>query len=1264
MKWSKALIACLVMLWSLKMSAAVVITSPALTVYPCSTYPTPYSTLGNIVLTEAVNTDFTNSTANATLILAAPAGFEFLAGTGAATFAGGGDITAASIVVTATEITVTFTTNGNPTAPDALTISGIQIRATAAGTGKITRGGGTPAGGTAVIAGAVVGGLTYADLVAQAFPSADAGPDQLICATTTTMAAAAIVDPTITGSWTLVSGTGTITTPSSPTTTITGLALGDNIFRWTITKGSCTSNAIVTITTQAAGLGCTSLANNFSAVVNISPSYATQNTSCPPPSSSPGITEFTLSNPGPFNVGDKVLVIQMQGALVNTTNAAVETAGFDGVFGSITDYNGAGNYEYAIIATKVGSVITFSQNLVNPYNVAGRVQIVSVPQFANYTLTTNLTGTPWNPTTGTGGVLVFEVFGTLTMNGATISMDGRGFLGGGNVPLPGAPLSGAALSFGVYQDGTATARCGMGKYSSATADPSTGFRGEGIAASLSHLYGRGALANGGGSGSGWNSGAGGGANICAGGRGGYEYSSCYNNMGVNPFYVGTTPTYNAGNGLPASGLNARMHGIGGYALTATANKVFMGGGGGAANGDGGAATPGGNGGGIIIISAGTIAGSSGIISSNGQRGYANAIAPYLSTIDATGAGGAGGSILLDVATYSIGSLTVRVNGGKGGNQDQPNTCHGNGGGGGGGLIRHKGITPNVILSALGGSIGTQRPSPNTDPDTELSLPLSNDNSCAGGTTYGAMPGNSCSSSAQQTTIVVPSKGCCSPANLGTDESICGLASITLSHGTLSTTNKTFRWFRNGVLISGATGPTYNATTAGTYSVIVDSTVTGFTFCSVSDAAVISNSFPTPYLGPDQQLCDPSFLNLTSSNAAAFPGTTTWQWQKDGVNISGATTPSLNNVTAAGTYRLTATNPSPGCGPSFDEIVLTTVMPTVVNATFCGTATVNLSVSGGNGGPYEWYTASTGGSLVNTGATYSPTLSATTTYWVEDNGLYAITTGPPISQAASLGTAGNRAPGSADNQVNFNATQDFYLYGLTMNLWANTCGGNVTYSVNISNASTGYTTQTRTGTAGPCGPGLQTYVITFATPIFIPAGNNYRIDPAGSSHALGWYPGPFAYPSSYLNVFRLNSNNSADADAYPGYFDWQIRYDRNCGRVPVLATHDCPLPVNMLSFTGEITGENQGTLTWITATENDVDYFMLEKSNDGKNFMLIAEKKGSVSSTQIKKYQHQDILLPGDNLYRLTEVQTNGVKNRYEQLVLLQNTALGAIQLFP
>ncbi|MEI6489107.1 MAG: T9SS type A sorting domain-containing protein [Bacteroidota bacterium] len=76
---------------------------------------------------------------------------------------------------------------------------------------------------------------------------ANAGPNQTVCPSTATLAGNTATVGT--GVWTLISGTGTITTPSSPTSGVTGLAIGANVFQWTITNPPCTaSSSQVTIT--------------------------------------------------------------------------------------------------------------------------------------------------------------------------------------------------------------------------------------------------------------------------------------------------------------------------------------------------------------------------------------------------------------------------------------------------------------------------------------------------------------------------------------------------------------------------------------------------------------------------------------------------------------------------------------------------------------------------------------------------------------------------------------------------------------------------------------------------------------------------------------------------------------------------------------------------------------------------------------------------------------------------------------------------------
>lgn len=84
--------------------------------------------------------------------------------------------------------------------------------------------------------------------ISEAVSVAEAGPSQQLCGNVVTMAGNSPV--TGLGSWAFVSGPpgSSITNPSSPTTTITGLVPGTYVFKWTIANQSCSTNDVVTIT--------------------------------------------------------------------------------------------------------------------------------------------------------------------------------------------------------------------------------------------------------------------------------------------------------------------------------------------------------------------------------------------------------------------------------------------------------------------------------------------------------------------------------------------------------------------------------------------------------------------------------------------------------------------------------------------------------------------------------------------------------------------------------------------------------------------------------------------------------------------------------------------------------------------------------------------------------------------------------------------------------------------------------------------------------
>lgn len=376
------------------------------------------------------------------------------------------------------------------------------------------------------------------------------------------------------------------------------------------------------------------------------------------PVTSIGCNQLSVASAAGFAAGDRVLVIQMKGAAIDTANAPQ--------FGNIIQYNNSGNYEFATIASVSGNTIYLNFSLVNTYSVPGLVQLVRVPQYANVTVSPVLSCPAWNGSTG--GVLVLEASGILTLN-ADIDVSGKGFRGGTQCTNP---------------DGN----CGSG-YSDYYYAVSSGFgaeKGEGIAmVSSPKRGGRGALGSGGGGGNKHNSGGGGGGNYSAGGHGGNEANFC-------------PPTAVGGDG--GKGLDY-----------ATQHKVFLGGGGGCSDNNNGVGTPGTNGGGIIIIRAAGIQSGNSTTRLILANGIDQVIIPN-GIGDGSGGGGAGGAILLDVPNMT-GDIVIQANGGAGGGQNCTyGSCFGPGGGGGSGFI---GISAAALSFGTTAILGVGMPGLDVNP---------------------------------------------------------------------------------------------------------------------------------------------------------------------------------------------------------------------------------------------------------------------------------------------------------------------------------------------------------------------------------------------------------------------------------------------------------------------------------------------------------------------------------------------------------------------
>jgi len=137
------------------------------------------------------------------------------------------------------------------------------------------------------------------------------------------------------------------------------------------------------------------------------------------------------------------------------------------------------------------------------------------------------------------------------------------------------------------------------------------------------------------------------------------------------------------------------------------------------------------------------------------------------------------------------------------------------------------------------------------------------------------------------------------------------------------------------------------------------------------------------------ICKTGSATLTLNTTDTLPsGSIQWQMSLNGANysnISGANAVTYNTgtITTSTYYRAVVSSPSGICFTTNAYMQLVN-NPTVVSVTpgsRCGSGNVTLSATASEGATISWYTASTGGSAIATGNTYSPSIAATKAYFV-------------------------------------------------------------------------------------------------------------------------------------------------------------------------------------------------------------------------------------------------------------------------------------------
>ena len=186
---------------------------------------------------------------------------------------------------------------------------------------------------------------------------------------------------------------------------------------------------------------------------------------------------------------------------------------------------------------------------------------------------------------------------------------------------------------------------------------------------------------------------------------------------------------------------------------------------------------------------------------------------------------------------------------------------------------------------------------------------------------------------------------------------------------------TWQWYKDNVVIVGATNNSYKATTAGTYKCTVTNSST--TCSRISTGIVVSLLTTTASItaGSSTTFCIGGNVLLTAvTNAGAG---STYQWYLNSTIIGGATNTTYT-ASATGNYSFTVNN-SNGCNATSSATSVTVNPLPVVTITPSGSTIIcpsgTLSLTASTGASYLWSTAATTQTIiVSTAGNYSVTVT--------------------------------------------------------------------------------------------------------------------------------------------------------------------------------------------------------------------------------------------------------------------------------------------------
>ena len=467
----------------------------------------------------------------------------------------------------------------------------------------------------------------------------------------------------------------------------------------------------------------------------------------------------------------------------------------------------------------------------------------------------------------------------------------------------------------------------------------------------------------------------------------------------------------------------------------------------------------------------------------------------------------------------------------------------------------QGVSKTYSITAVSGATGYIWTLPNGWTGTSTTTSITATTGAASGN-VSVVATNACGSSASSSTPVTISGSVVAPGTISGATAPCqgSTSNYTIQAVTGATS---YTWS----LPNGWTGTsTTTSISAVPTSAAGNVTVAANSSCGTSAAATLA---VTPSTAPAQPgaftTSSPSVCPSSTGIVYTVPavtGATSYIWAYSGtgatINGTGNSVTVDYNAATAGTLSVSAKN---SCGTSTGQ-TLSVSMITALNVTGasrCGNGAVTLTVNS-TGGPYSWYANTSGGSAVATGTTYSPTLSATTTYYVESaaavTGQVGMTSSPANVYQVYDYTTGTRKFDVTANTMNFTtAKSNVTINSVDIYTGSSTSAYLSNFWVTIENASG---TVLFTSPKYSIASGNTARFKTVPISTLLPAAGSYKMRIYSDLQADGWgsiSTGQTLPVTDASNTVTLSSGYSAFTNV-----TFQTGSTApTCGRTPVTGT---------------------------------------------------------------------------------------------------------------